>query len=93
MGSTELIQEKEAAEEHGEWNPEVQVGGDGTQDAAGTVSLFWRHGGLGIELLNLECHLRDRRVGSQSRRRLPGKGLMSAMWILQQLGCVAASMG
>ena len=43
MISTELIQEDEAAEQHGEGDPEMEVGDDGAEHVAGSVGLAGRH--------------------------------------------------
>ena len=41
MSSTELIQEKEAAEKHTERNPEMEVGGDGVKQAEWSSTVGW----------------------------------------------------
>jgi len=37
--STELIQKEETAEEHGQWNPEMEVGSNRAKQFAGTAGL------------------------------------------------------
>ena len=41
VSSTELLQKEEAAEEDGEGNPEVDVGGDGTQEVERNCAVGW----------------------------------------------------
>jgi hypothetical protein len=48
--SAEFIQKHEAADEDSERNPEVDVGGDGMKQIAGTVGLAGRHWSLGMEV-------------------------------------------
>lgn len=50
--SAEFIQKHEAANEHDERNPEMEVGGDGPKQIAGSVGLAVRHCSLELSLLN-----------------------------------------
>jgi hypothetical protein len=49
LGSTESVQEEEAAEKDGQRNPEMKVGHDGVEHVARTIGFAGRHCSLGIE--------------------------------------------
>jgi hypothetical protein len=50
LKSTQLIQKEDSAEEHAEGNPEMNVGGDGTAQIAGSgVGWVRQYCGLGMK--------------------------------------------
>jgi hypothetical protein len=51
VSSTEFIQKEKSADEDGEWNPEVDISGDGTKQTDGTAGFAQRHCSLRMELV------------------------------------------
>ena len=41
MSSTEIVQEEETANEDDQWNPEMEVGGDGAKQIHGSSAFGW----------------------------------------------------